>query len=78
MTILRLVLPIQRNLKFPSQAVSRLAFMLVFALAMAGTAVAQAVPPQVGPYGFVVNTASSNNPCMQGGVGILGVITFVL
>ena len=66
----------QRNLKFPLQAVSRLTFMLVFALAMAGTAVAQAVPPQVGPYGFVVNTASSNNPCVQGGSGILGVINF--
>jgi hypothetical protein len=76
MTILRLVLPIQRNLKFPSQAVSRLAFMLVLALAMAGTAVAQAVPPQAGPYGFVLNTASSNNPCVQGGSGILGVLNF--
>jgi hypothetical protein len=66
----------QRNLKVHTHAISRLASILVFALAMADTAVAQAVPPQVGPYGFVLNTASSNNPCVQGGVGILGVINF--
>jgi hypothetical protein len=66
-----------RNLKFLAQAVSRKASILVIALAMAGTAAAQAVlvPPQVGPYGFVINTTSTV-PLSQGGVAVLGVANF--
>jgi hypothetical protein len=81
MTILRLVLPKQRNLKFHAQAVSCLASILVFALAMAGKAAAQ-VAPQVGPYGFVLNATYSTDispdtlPPPGNGAGMWGVMNF--
>ena len=67
----------QSSLQFHAQAVSRMAFLLVLTFALVCTAAAQAtlVPPQVGPYGFVLNTASTV-PLSQGGAGILGVINF--
>lgn len=70
---------IQSNLKFHAQAVSRLASilvfaLLVFALAITGTAAAQ-VAPQVGPYGFVLN-ATFSDPSTHGGAGLLGVMNF--
>jgi hypothetical protein len=67
----------QGNLKFRAQGFSRLVFLLVLALATAGIAAAQAilVPPQVGPYGVVLNTTSTDTST-QGGAGMLDVFNF--
>jgi hypothetical protein len=57
-----------------SQTLLRLASVLVFALAVAGTVAAQDTPP-VGPYGFVLN-ATFSNPSANGGAAILGLMNF--
>jgi hypothetical protein len=61
-------------MKSHAKSFSRLAFMLVLALATAGTASAQVAPP-VGPYGFVLN-ARAVHPGLEGGVALLGLMTF--
>ena len=65
--------PMQSNLKFHAQTLTRLASILVFALAMAGTAAAQVAP--VGPYGFVLN-ATFSDPSTHGGAAMLGLANF--
>jgi hypothetical protein len=67
----------QFKLKFHAQTLSHLASILVLVLALAGTAAAQAVlvPPQVGPYGFVLNTTSTYT-FAENGAGMLGVFNF--
>lgn len=56
-----------------SQALSRLALVLVFAFFLTGSVAAQ-VPP-VGPYGFVLN-ATFSNPSTNGGSAMLGLMNF--
>ena len=53
---------------------TRLALILGFALATAGTVAAQVAPP-VGPYGYVLN-ARFSHPGLAGGVALLGLMTF--
>src|SRR5215469_16191615 len=53
---------------------ARLALILGFALATAGTVAAQVAPP-VGPYGFVLN-ATFTDASTQGGAAMLGLMTF--
>ena len=62
------------NPKFHAQAFSRLVFILVFALAVAGTLAAQGTSP-VGPYGFVLNGTYSD-ASIQGGVAVMGQMNF--
>lgn len=61
-------------MKFCAQSFSRLAWVLVFALATAGAGAAQVAPP-VGPYGFVLN-ATFSDPSTHGGAAILGLMNF--
>lgn len=61
------------NVKFPARSFSRLAFLLVLALVVTGTAAAQTLP--VGPYGFVLN-ATFSDPSTQGGAAMLGLMNF--
>src|SRR5262249_55656763 len=60
--------------RFEGRSFSRLAAVLVLALAMAGTASGQVAPP-VGPYGFVLN-ARFVHPGLEGGVAMLGLMNF--
>jgi hypothetical protein len=62
------------DLKSYAQSFSRLAFILVLALVVAGTVAAQDTPP-VGPYGFVLN-ATFSDPSMHGGLAMLGLMNF--
>ena len=66
--------PMQRNLKFQAQSLSRLASILALALVMAGAVAAQTTLPS-GPFGFVINTTFSN-ASTQGGAAMLGLMNF--
>lgn len=61
-------------LKLYARSFSRLAFMLILALVIAGSVAAQVAPP-VGPYGFVLN-ATFREPSLHGGAAMLGLMNF--
>ena len=61
------------TLQFCAKSFSRLAFLLILALAVAGPVFAQTLP--VGPFGFVVN-ATYNDPSAYGGGAMLGLANF--
>jgi hypothetical protein len=58
--------------KFKARWFSRIASILLLALAMAGAGAAQVAPP-VGPYGFVLNATFADSST-QGGAAILGLM----